>query len=407
MDNPRDENEKINILITDDRNENLVALEAVLKSPGVNLIRAGSGKEALKAVLKYDFAVILLDVQMPDMDGFETAKHIRSIEKSKDTPIIFLTAMRKEEAEIFTGYTVGAVDYMIKPVVPTILKSKIAVFTDLYKKTAKIKYQAAALEHLNAELKLSNEELEAFSYSASHDLRAPLRSIEGFSRIILEDYADKLDDKGKEHFRRIVTNTARMSELIDSLLLLSKAGRMEMNVKRLNLSQIAVEISGSLKESASLRNVRFVIEEGVMAWGDDHLIRIVMENFLGNAFKYTSRTEEAVIEFSRIPPKKDGPIDTACFVRDNGAGFDMVHAGKLFTPFQRLHNQNEFPGSGIGLATSSRIIKRHGGTLKAEGETNKGATFHFTLPERNPEVGDTDGLRCTGNCRMGATHQNT
>jgi light-regulated signal transduction histidine kinase (bacteriophytochrome) len=228
-----------------------------------------------------------------------------------------------------------------------------------------------------AALEAANKELETFSYSVSHDLRAPLRSIDGFSRILLEDYRDKLDDEGKDNLTRVRAASQRMALLIDDLLKLSHAGRTEMRRTALDLTALAGEIAAELQRAEPARPVRWVIAPNLAATGDTQLLRVNLENLLGNAWKFTSKRTDAVIEFGAT----DDDRGRAFFVRDNGAGFDMTYAPKLFGAFQRLHTSADFPGTGIGLATVQRIIHRHGGRVWAEGEVNHGATFYFTLPE--------------------------
>ena len=226
-----------------------------------------------------------------------------------------------------------------------------------------------------AELAAANRELEAFAYSVSHDLRAPLRSIDGFSRIMLEDYAAKLDDEGRDSLQRIRAAAQRMAHLIDDLLGLSRVSRAELHRERVDLSVLAREVAVELQRSEPGRAVELVMSEGVVAYGDPALLRVVLENLLGNAWKFTGRCAHPRVEFGTV--QVDG--QTNYFVRDNGAGFDPAYAGKLFGAFQRLHSSKDFPGTGIGLATVQRIIHRHGGRVWAEGEVNKGATFHFNL----------------------------
>ena len=226
-----------------------------------------------------------------------------------------------------------------------------------------------------AELRVANKELEGFAYSVSHDLRAPLRSIDGFSQALLEDYGDKLDEDGQDYLHRVRVASQRMAQLIDDLLKLSRLTRGEMRHETLDLSQLAQAIAAELQQQAPDREVEFIIEEGLVASGDARLLRVVLENLLGNAWKYTSKHPHARIEFGFA--QNNG--ETAYFVRDDGAGFDMAYADKLFGVFQRLHSEKEFDGTGIGLATVQRIIHRHGGRVWAEGAVEQGATFYFTL----------------------------
>ncbi len=227
-----------------------------------------------------------------------------------------------------------------------------------------------------AQLEAANKELEAFSYSVSHDLRAPLRSIDGFSLALLEDYADRLDEDGKDSLQRVRAASQRMAELIDDLLELSRVTRTEMRREAVDLSALVRAITAELQRTAPERQAEFIIAEGLKATADTRLLRIALENLLGNAWKFTGKTEQARIEFGQR--RQEGrPV---FYVRDNGAGFDMAYANKLFGAFQRLHGATEFPGTGIGLATVYRIIRRHGGQVWAEGSLGEGAAFYFTLP---------------------------
>ena len=236
--------------------------------------------------------------------------------------------------------------------------------------------KAAALETTNNRLAAVNKELESFSYSVSHDLRTPLRAIDGFSRILLEDYADKLDADGRDNLRRVCAASQRMGQLIDDLLNLSRVTRSEMRRCPVNLSETAAQISAELRAASPLRAVACHVQPGLAAEGDPNLLRVVLENLLGNAWKFTAKQPAPVIEFGTT--ERHGT--PAFFVRDNGAGFNMAYAGKLFGAFQRLHAATEFPGTGIGLATVQRIIHRHGGRIEAESAPGQGATFYFTLP---------------------------
>jgi PAS domain S-box-containing protein len=231
------------------------------------------------------------------------------------------------------------------------------------------------IAHRSAELEAANRELEAFSYSVSHDLRAPLRGIDGFSQALLEDYGSKLDATGQDYLQRVREATKRMGLLIDDLLSLSRMTRAEMHRESIDLSQMAITIASELHSGQPERKVDFVVDPRLHAEGDTRLLRVVLENLIGNSWKFTSRQESGCIEFGRT----EANGDSAFFVRDNGAGFDQTHAGKLFGAFQRLHAMSEFPGTGIGLATVQRIIHRHGGKVWAEGAVGKGATVYFTL----------------------------
>lgn len=238
------------------------------------------------------------------------------------------------------------------------------------------------LEQIAAQLTASNQELETFSYSVSHDLRAPLRIIHGFSQILLEDYRDRLDQEGQDYFDRICQNVHRMDTLIDDLLRLSRVTRSEMSYQENNLSNLVRDVIQTLHASQPKRIVECVIQPTAIAYGDGSLIRIVLENLLQNAWKFTQHHATAQIEFGSLPDLTKAPGQTTYFVRDDGAGFDMKRSARLFGAFQRLHHANEFPGTGIGLTTVRRIICRHGGKIWAEGAVEQGATFYFTLPNQ-------------------------
>jgi PAS domain S-box-containing protein len=235
------------------------------------------------------------------------------------------------------------------------------------------------LEHRVVErteqLEAVNRELESFSYSVSHDLRAPLRSMDGFSQALIEDYDERLDDRGKNYLMRIRTASQRMGQLIDDLLNLSRLTRSEVHRLQVDLSAMACEITSDLKHTAPERKAEFTIESNMKSIADHRLIRVALENLLGNAWKFTEKNEYSKIEFGSVHQGSEQVF----FIRDNGAGFDMAYADKLFGAFQRLHSATEFQGTGIGLATVQRVIHRHGGRIWAEGVVGEGATFYFTL----------------------------
>ena len=234
------------------------------------------------------------------------------------------------------------------------------------------------LGETNQELEAANKELETFSYSVSHDLRTPLRGIDGFSHMLLEDYADELDDQGRDYLQRVRTGARRMGELIDALLGLSRLTREEMRSETVDLSVMVGEISDDLRRAYPEREVEIRITPGLAVKGDARLLHVALENLLGNAWKFTGEETHAKIEFGAVRRAET----LVYYVRDNGAGFDQAYSGKLFSAFQRLHGADEFEGTGIGLATVQRVVRRHGGRIWAEGEVGQGATFYFTLQER-------------------------
>jgi light-regulated signal transduction histidine kinase (bacteriophytochrome) len=230
------------------------------------------------------------------------------------------------------------------------------------------------LRQARAAVEAANLELEAFSYSVAHDLRAPLRGVDGFSQALLEDYADKLTDEGLGYLRHLRESAQQMGRLIDDLLTLSRVTRSELVREPVDLSALAHNVAAHLQRAQPNRRVEIVIADGLVGEGDARLLRIALENLLGNAWKFTAKRAESRIE---VGATTNG--ECAYFVRDNGAGFDTAYASKLFGAFQRLHSTDEFEGTGIGLATVQRIINRHGGRIWATGEVDRGATFYFTL----------------------------
>lgn len=479
--------EKVKILLVDDNEDNLVSLEAALEVLGEQLVLARSGRQALRELLEHDFAAILLDVKMPEMDGFEAAELIRARKRSQHTPILFLTGYRNEE-HLFRGYDLGAVDFLFKPIVPEVLRSKVAVFVALSRSAQRQRLQAEVLakaeqrfrsllnaapdamlitkesgeivlvntrtytlfgytrseimghdirklipdwesgmesnarpwtairsdgtrfpsevsssplrtdegllvtsavrdiserkryeqriEERNRQLAALNQELEAFSYSVSHDLRAPLRSIEGFSKILLRDYTgEQLDEKAGEYLERMRAAAVRMGQLIEDLLELSRVSRTEVSFEQVDLSRLAQNAVEEFRGREPERRVQVAIEPGMVVHGDARLLSVALSNLVGNAWKFTGHTAEARIEFKRS--LMDG-VETF-EISDNGAGFNPEFSDKLFAPFQRLHRVSEFEGTGVGLAIVQRVIQRHHGRIWANSTVGEGATFQFTL----------------------------
>jgi signal transduction histidine kinase len=267
-----------------------------------------------------------------------------------------------------------------------LISSQVAIAIENARLFAEVQSLVESLEskvkERTLELQVANQELEAFAYSVSHDLRAPLRSIDGFSLALLEDYAERIDAEGKDYLQRLRANATHMGELIDAMLTLSRVSRSELNKSTLDLSELSHEIADKLLENKADSKVKFKIEPGMLVKGDPALIDALLTNLISNAIKYSSKTSEALIKIGTAT--KDGK---PCFrVSDNGAGFDMARSEKLFQPFQRLHVAKEFEGIGVGLATVKRIVNRHGGWIEAEAEVGKGASFFFTL-EQDQEGG--------------------
>ena len=260
------------------------------------------------------------------------------------------------------------------------LRQSLAAAAESAGEPAALRERLAQLERERSEqarqFDIAAREMESFSYSVSHDLRAPLRVVDGFAAIILEDYGPRLDTLGREHVQRIVAAAARMNAMIDALLAMSRRTGRDLEIERFDLSRAALELAEELRASDVRRKVEFRIEPELRATGDPTLLRLVLQNLLGNAFKFTGQANQAVVEFGHHVV--DG--NDVFFVRDNGAGFDMRFAEHLFGLFQRFHSQNEFPGTGVGLATVQRIVRKHGGRIWAESEPGRGACFYFPLP---------------------------
>lgn len=298
------------------------------------------------------------DVRAPDGDGFET--HYWKI---TNTPLF------DDEGELV------CIVHAPENVTAAVLREQHHESRERDAEAAIRGEQARLVEAVTA-LEATNEELEAFCYSVAHDLRAPLRGIQGFSQALIEDYAGVVDEKGQDYLGRVSAAALRMSELIDDLLTLSRISRSPVSRERVDLSAIAAAVTADLRREHD-REVTATIAEGMFATADPRLMQIVFENLLGNAWKFTGKTAGPIVEVGS--QTHDGV--TAFYVRDNGAGFDEGHASKLFAPFQRMHSEKEFPGTGIGLATVQRIVRRHGGRVWANAAINGGATFYFTLPD--------------------------
>ena len=417
--------ERVNILLVDDRPDKALAMQTVLASLGQNVIQANSGKEALRCLLETDFAVILLDVNMPGLDGFETAHLIRQRQSTEHTPIIFITGISDTETHMSRGYSLGAVDYILTPVLPDVLRTKVSVFVDLFKMNRQLKRQAerlrlahdqseirvqertlelaaanqklrleiaerqraeenirqtaAALEQRvldrTAELAAANQELEAFTYSVAHDLQAPLRNILSYTELLQGESASLLPPESAQYLQRIASRGKYMEQLISHLLNLSIIGKQGLQRTAVDLNALVDEVVASLKAETNGRRIEWKTQPLPTEECDASLVKQVFANLLSNAVKYTQPRSRVLIEVGQL--KVDG--ETAIFVRDNGVGFDMKYAGKLFGVFQRLHPAGAFEGTGVGLATVARIIHRHGGRIWADAVENKGATFYFTI----------------------------
>jgi signal transduction histidine kinase len=358
------------VLLVDDNADLRTYIQGLL-SPRYEIEAVTDGVEALEAARSRLPDLVLSDVMMPRLDGFGLLRELRADPRTRSVPIILLSARAGEESAV-EGLDAGADDYLVKPFSARELLARVRTHLDLARDR---RAWAADLERIN-------RELEAFSYSVSHDLRAPLRAIDGFSKALLLDCTDALDESSRHYLERIRSGTERMARLIEDLFALSQIQRSAIYVERVDLARVAAEVVRELRQRDPDRKVVVEIARDLSAHGDKHLLTIVLENLLGNAWKFTSKAREAKIAIGR----EDMPEGPTFFVRDNGAGFDMAYADKLFAPFQRLHRATDFEGTGIGLATVQRIVSRHGGRIFASAAPNQGATFHFTLGRDQTEA---------------------
>jgi len=351
------------VLVVDD-NADLREYIAALLAPAYEVSTAVDGLDGLAGARVSLPDLIVSDVMMPGLTGLELVRQLRSDPQTASIPIILLSARAGQDSAI-EGLDAGSDDYLVKPFAAPELLARVRTHIEIAKRRRE---WIEELEH-------ANRELDAFTYSVAHDLRAPLRAVNGFAEILLESKFAQLDDDGQRCLRLLAESGGRMAELIEDLLALSRISRSELTREPLDLSRLATEIAAQLATRHPERTVEFAIEPGVHGDGDARLLRIVLENLLGNSWKFTARREAARIELG-VTAWQGTPV---YFVRDNGAGFDMAYAGKLFGVFQRLHSQSEFEGTGVGLATVQRIITRHRGRIWADGAVDAGATFCFTL----------------------------
>ena len=409
----------IKILLVDDREDNLFSIEAILEKDNYTIVKANSGREALKVLLhQQDFSLILMDVQMPDLNGFETATIIYERDKLKNIPIIFITAFSYDEDYIFKGYKTGGVDYIYKPINPELLRMKVSVFVDLYRKNQqllihekkllaankslqkeieerkaseeKVKLLNEQLTQNNAHLKTINEELDQFAYIASHDLQEPLRKIMVFSDKIL--MKENMDGETEKYFKKIINSSKRMQLLINDLLAFSRQSTKPSDFKKADLNVLAKEAIAGLEIEIEKNNARIYINDLPVVWAVPGLMRQLFHNLIGNAIKFRKKMVEPVvhIEAEKINgPDGLFPIKTMngnsyykISISDNGIGFDPKYADEIFIVFKRLHSYHEFEGSGVGLSICKKIIEKHNGSITAESTPDKGSTFIIKLPEK-------------------------
>ncbi|MDX2186047.1 MAG: ATP-binding protein [Opitutaceae bacterium] len=372
----------INILIVDDEPKNLVVLETVLNDARYRLVRAESAEEALLALVAEEFALLILDIRMPGMTGIELARLVKERKKTARIPIIFLTAYYSEDQQVLEGYDSGAVDYLHKPVNAAILRSKVAVFAELHLKTREIEQVNQALrsevvERRSAEEQLKKvvEELEVFSYSLAHDLRAPLRSLRGFSNILIEEHSGKLDDTGRGYLRRISAASERMDQLVRDILIYSKVARDELALQSVDVRNLIHDITATYPALHAANAEITVCKRIPPVLANEAALTQIVSNLLGNAVKFVAPGSKARVHV-RSEEKED-------FVRlwfeDNGIGIPKHAHDRLFTLFMRVHRPQDYEGTGIGLAIVRKAAVRMGGNVGVESEEGRGSRFWVEL----------------------------
>jgi signal transduction histidine kinase len=371
----------VNVLLVDDNAGNLAALEAILDDLKLNLVKAHSGDEALRQLLTTEFAVVLLDVQMPCLDGFETARLMRGREKLQRTPIIFLTAAESDRFPVVEGYELGAVDFLVKPFDPVVMKAKVTVFVELFRMASNLQREISEHQRTAAELRRSNQELEQFAYVASHDLKEPLRKIRIYLQLLEQRYKGQLDDRADQYIAYAVDSAGRMQALVQDVLTYARVGRLAnptgLAESAIFFDQAVASLQPAIQESHAVVTRSHL--PSVRAHGTQ-LVQLFV-NLLGNALKFR-REQAPVIQVEAVALGSDWRFA----VHDNGIGIDPQYAERIFAPFERLHSQNEYPGTGIGLAICKKIVEGHGGRIWVESVPGKGATFYFSLPgNKEPE----------------------
>ena len=416
------------ILLVDDREDNLLSIETILAQDGYVFVKAGSGREALKILLnEYDFALILMDVKMPNLNGFETASLIYEREKLKHIPIIFITAHSYGDENIFKGYRAGAVDYIYKPINPELLRAKVSVFIELYKKNHQLLGQEQRLiainKNLEAEInerKMSeekikglnlqllqnidkleavNKDLDRFAFMASHDLQEPLRKIRIFGDRLTLKYKDLIDEEGQSYFSRIQNSAERMQHLIQDILTFSKISTLEKKQVDCNLNLLLDEVMIELEPGVKEKNATVEIEALPSLKANPVLLRPLFVNLISNALKYT---RPDVLPLIRIRSDNDdashGVRYCRIFFEDNGIGFDQKYSEQIFYMFTRLHQDKNIEGTGIGLALCKKIVEEHNGFISARSKINEGSTFIVSLPMQmhNDITHEKEGLKKNG-----------
>lgn len=401
------------ILIVDDREDNLLSIETILENGNYQIVRALSGKAALKILLhQYDFTLILMDVQMPDMNGFETASLIYQREKLKHIPIIFITAHDYSDEHVFEGYKVGAVDYIYKPIDPQLLRFKVGVFAELYQKNHQLLLHEGKLKEMNANLereieerriseekikqlnyqllennkslKATIEELDRFAYVASHDLQEPLWKILVFSDKLLSCRHDGISEEMQRYMDKIMNASQRMQKLINDLLIFSRKESEAPPFEEVPLNELIAEVLSDMEVEIERYGAQVSVGKLPVLWASPSQLRQLFQNLISNAIKFHKKNSRPVVSVycdQTGVSLLDDPETRCCIVvEDNGIGFDEKYAEEIFTVFKRLHSYHEFQGSGVGLSICKKIIDAHKGKISAVGQPDKGAKFYLEFP---------------------------
>ncbi|HVZ73802.1 MAG TPA: ATP-binding protein [Polyangia bacterium] len=365
--------ERATILVADDNTDMRQYLTRLL-TPRWRVEAVSDGEAALERARTLAPDLVLSDVMMPRLDGVALLRELRADARTREIPVVLLSARAGEEA-LLEGFSKMADDYLVKPFAARELVARVQTHLEM----------ARLRRRWSRELARANQELEAFSYSVSHDLRAPLRAIDGFSAALLQEHGAGLSLPARHHLDRVRAAAQRMGTLIDDLLGLARITKVGLRRAPVDLTALARKVLAEIEAREPAREVEWQVADGLHTVADARLVTVVLENLLGNAWKFTGKKPHARIEVGSEPDREGA---AAFFVRDNGAGFDMKYVDKLFAPFQRLHAQRDFDGTGIGLATVQRIVARHDGRVWANGAEGEGATFYFTLDGEGGEVAD-------------------
>lgn len=407
------------ILLVDDREDNLMSMEAILAPDEYVFVKANSGRQALKILLtEIDFALILMDVKMPNLNGFETAALIYEREKLKHIPIIFITANNYGEENVYKGYRMGAVDYIYKPINPELLRAKVGVLVDLYRKNHRLMEQEQKLKAINKNLELevnerkvseervkelnrqlldnisllesANRDLDRFAFMASHDLQEPLRKIRTFSDLLFVKYQDNLDGSAVNYINRIQNAAVRMQTLISDILAFSRINNEKEAFVNYNLNVIFQEVLDELDGNIQEKSAKVELQQELPFIDvNPGLIRPLFFNLLSNALKYSKKDVPPHIhvksEIISATTSNKEPIQYCrIYMQDNGIGFDQQYAEQIFDMFRRLHVHSEFEGTGIGLTLCKKIVEKHNGFISVQSKVNKGSNFIISLPVHQP-----------------------